>query len=67
MFQYGLSREGKVDSVDYESGAIKYIISTLPGQSGCPVINEVNIIGIHLGSKINNAYNIGRLITFDVI
>jgi V8-like Glu-specific endopeptidase len=49
-------------------GNITYSISTLPGQSGCPIIFNNEIIGLHLGAgKSTQFSNMGILITADVI
>jgi hypothetical protein len=50
LWQYGLSRHGSVQSIDPKSGRIHYGISTLAGQSGCPLIANYYILGIHIGS-----------------
>jgi V8-like Glu-specific endopeptidase len=50
LYQYGLSRKKKIISIDHENCKIKYAISTLPGQSGSPVIFGENIIALHTGS-----------------
>ena len=45
------------------------MISTSGGHSGCPIVSDQGIVAIHVGSakKIGDNYNIGRLITFDLI
>lgn len=39
---------------------LRYGISTLPGQSGCPVVANNSIIAIHVGGKED--FNVGRVI-----
>ena len=46
---------------------MNYKISTLPGQSGCPVTSMNNIIAVHVGSSIAKEENIGRLITYELL
>jgi hypothetical protein len=44
---------------------IAYTISTLAGQSGCPLVSDNQVIGLHLAA--GQSANIGRLITAEVI
>jgi V8-like Glu-specific endopeptidase len=42
-------------------------MTTHPGQSGCPVAINDNIIGIHVGGGAGKGdFNIGRLLTQEV-
>ncbi len=50
LYQYGFSLRGRLRTVDHSKFAIKYEINTLGGQSGCPIILNGNIIGVHNGS-----------------
>ncbi len=68
MKQYGLTSKKKVLEVQPNRGKIKYMISTQIGQSGSPVVSDKGIVAIHAGAgKHDNNYNMGRLITLDVI
>ena len=40
---------------------IGYGISTLPGQSGCPVVVEGSIIAVHVGGD-KEQFNVGRVV-----
>ena len=40
---------------------IGYGISTLPGQSGCPVVVEEAIIAVHVGGD-KEQFNVGRIV-----
>jgi len=42
-------------------------MSTLPGQSGCPVMSEEKIIAVHCACANNKRFNVGRLITAEMI
>lgn len=43
-------------------------MTTHPGQSGCPVVSNNNIIGIHVGGGAGmNDYNIGKMIAQEMI
>lgn len=47
---------------------IGYGISTLPGQSGCPVAIGKSVIAIHNGGgKGNEQFNVGRLIDYPLL
>jgi V8-like Glu-specific endopeptidase len=40
----------------------------MPGQRGSPIITANDIIAIHCGSgKVNEEFNVGRLLTPDLI
>ena len=41
---------------------IGYGISTLPGQSGCPVVVEEAIIAVHVGGEVGKQFNVGRVV-----
>ena len=44
------------------------MISTKEGQSGCPIVSDRGVVGIHIGSgRTGENFNIGRVITLDVI
>jgi V8-like Glu-specific endopeptidase len=49
LYQYGLARDNRIVSVDSSAFKIEYGISTLPGQSGSPVVVGSRIIAIHNG------------------
>lgn len=54
-----------MDQKEYKIG---YEVNTRPGQSGCPVILDKKIIGIHNGGgKRGENFNIGRLVTCDLV
>ena len=38
LYQYGLTRKNRIVNCDAAKCKIGYNISTLPGQSGCPVV-----------------------------
>jgi V8-like Glu-specific endopeptidase len=52
--QWGLTKSAKILEIKEEEAAFLHKISTLPGQSGCPIIEIVgdaySIVGIHKGS-----------------
>lgn len=61
LYQYGLARSGRlVDNVSQFK--ICYGISTLPGQSGSPVVIGNTIIAIHVGGEIGKEFNVGRIV-----
>ena len=44
------------------------MISTQEGQSGCPIVSDRGVVGIHIGSgRKGENFTIGRLITFDLL
>lgn len=47
--------------IDALQSKIGYGISTLPGQSGCPVVMNNSVIAIHVGGDKAN-FNVGRII-----
>ena len=47
--------------IDTASCKIGYGISTLPGQSGCPVAIDDSIIAVHIGG-CKDQFNVGRII-----
>lgn len=47
--QYGQSGKDKIVGIDFAARRIEYAISTMPGQSGAPVISNGEIIAIHNG------------------
>lgn len=49
LYQYGLVRKDRITMIDTASFKIGYGISTLPGQSGCPVVINDSIIAVHVG------------------
>ncbi len=64
MNQYGDSKQDYVTEAKPSERKIKYMMSTLTGQSGSPIVSQRGIIGVHLGSgKIGENYNVGRLNT----
>lgn len=69
LFQYGLTVPGGILEVDPEDFNLTYAVNTLGGQSGCPVVIGNQIIAIHNGAagKEEEKWNIGRLITADVV
>jgi V8-like Glu-specific endopeptidase len=51
-----------------EKFMMAYAVSTLPGQSGTAVCIGNKIIAIHSGGgKANDEFNVGRLITADLL
>lgn len=56
-------------SIDIPARKIDYKISTLPGQSGAPVITGNKIIAIHGGSDKSELkeMNVGRLLTAEML
>ena len=54
MNQWGLIRSGCIELIDERKGKIQHLISTMPGQSGAPMIlindDKLSIIGIHKGA-----------------
>jgi V8-like Glu-specific endopeptidase len=76
--QWGYTRRGGVFGLGENEDEIFHKMTTLPGQSGCPIIEigpkrSLTIVGIHKGGR--NAeiqgqkvkVNIGRLITSQLI
>lgn len=67
LYQYGLTKTGYVHSLE-PPGCVTYSISTLPGQSGCPIVCNNQIIGLHFGAgKSTQFTNMGKLITTQVL
>ena len=58
--QWGLTRNiDKIKECSQEKGHILHFLSTLPGQSGAPIIgidknNTICIIGVHKGGVLTN-------------
>ena len=46
---------------------IGYGISTLPGQSGCPVVAGSAVIAVHVGGELGKQFNVGRVVDEDLI
>ena len=69
--QFGAAETGKVKEVLLEKGEIKHKISTLPGQSGAPIIlddqGKFKIVGIHKGGIKEEQVNGGRIMTSELI
>ena len=70
----GLKLENVIELVKQPSGEIMHLISTLPGQSGSPIVDVSKktpcVIGIHKGSKLTvtgDQFNIGRILTEKII
>ena len=61
LYQYGLAREGRITVISAEQSKIGYEISTLPGQSGCPVVANGNYIAVHMGGD-KAQFNVGRIV-----
>ena len=61
MYQYGLARKGRITVVDGVEFKMGYGISTLPGQSGSPVVVEDAIIAVHVGGD-KAQFNVGRIV-----
>lgn len=66
LYQYGLARQDRVVLVDIANFKIVYGVSTLPGQSGCPVVQDDAIIAIHVGGD-KEEFNIGRVIDISLV
>ena len=54
--QWGLSKKNCIKEVKYKFGSISYVISTLGGQSGAPIVKigeggKMSVVGIHKGAK----------------
>ncbi len=49
LHQYGLARSNKIVGISLKDHRVSYGISTLGGQSGCPVVVDRKIIAIHIG------------------
>jgi V8-like Glu-specific endopeptidase len=64
--QYGLTRKNRIVSVETKKRKISYSISTLPGQSGSPIVTNEKIVALHSGGGMDE-YNVGRLITHDLV
>ncbi len=47
IFQYGLKRKKRVRKINKDNMIIYYEMSTLPGQSGAPIVFGNSYIGIH--------------------
>ena len=68
LFQYGLTLSDSIVEVQPAEFKITYAVSTLGGQSGCPVVVDDQIIAIHTGAnREQENSNIGRLITSDLM
>ena len=67
LYQYGLSREGRIAFVDALHLKIGYGITTLQGQGGCPVAANGSIIAVNVGGEFGKDYNIGRIIDINFI
>jgi V8-like Glu-specific endopeptidase len=66
--QYGMARKDRIVAIDPASFKIGYSISTLPGQSGSPVIAEGSIVAVHNGGGMGkDEFNIGRLFDAEMI
>ena len=69
--QFGASETGKVEKIFESRSDIWYQISTLPGQSGAPIIMRDNgslkIVGVHKGGVIEGRLNGGRVMTPELI
>jgi V8-like Glu-specific endopeptidase len=65
IYQYGLECKDRLMEISLDKSMLKYRMSTFAGQSGCPVISNKSIIGVHVGA--GEDCNIGRLITQDMI
>ena len=57
---------GRIAEIDGQQGKLGYGVSTLAGQSGCPVVKDDRIIAVHVGGY-QGKYNVGRLIDSTVI
>jgi V8-like Glu-specific endopeptidase len=56
VHQWGFASSGKVADVEEEEGEIFHMMTTLPGQSGSPIIEigpnrSLSIVGVHKGTK----------------
>ena len=70
LFQYGLTLPNSIVEVDPSEFKITYDVSTLGGESGCPVVVDNQIIAIHTGEESKAGQknsNIGRVITPDLL
>jgi V8-like Glu-specific endopeptidase len=75
--QWGFTSSEKIVEIKEEEAEFSYKISTLPGQSGCPIIeidgDSLYIAGIHKGSCFSTLngkkvpLNVGRMVTRDLI
>ena len=61
LYQYGLTRKNRIIAIDALSFKLRYSISTLPGQSGCPVAVDNKIVAVHVGGDMADS-NIGRIV-----
>jgi len=61
IFQYGLKRAKRVRKIDKDNLIIYYEMSTLPGQSGTPIVFGNSYIGIHARGNAKYNLNGGRL------
>ncbi len=59
--QYGLKKDKHIQNIDDTRGIIYYNISTMPGQSGCPLVFGGVFVGIHNGDNGEQKLNGGRL------
>lgn len=62
LYQYGLTRKNMLVDIDPLKFKMKYSISTLPGQSGCPVTIDNTIVAVHIGGDMAKEFNVGRLV-----
>lgn len=60
LYQYGISRIGKVVEVDESNFKIGHKVSAMPGQIGSPITMDDAIISIHVGG--DGYLNISRII-----
>ena len=68
LFQYGLSLPDSIIEFNPAEFKITYVVSTLGGQSGCPIVVDNQIIAIHTGAnKKEENSNIGRVVTSDLV
>ena len=75
--QWGLVKSDLIVEIKEKSAELLHKISTLKGQSGCPIVDidedSPSIVGIHKGSAIVTinsqkvTINVGRIITTDLI
>ena len=63
LSQFGLSLDRSIVSVEADKFVLSHRVSTLSGQSGCPVVVEDKVIAIHTGAKADDEFNVGRLVT----
>ena len=60
--QYGLARQNRAAVIASLQFNIGYGISTVPGQSGSPVVDDNSIIAVHVGGADAKQFNLGRII-----